>query len=128
MINRQTREELSALSQEVFGASSRWQKLLDKGYSKVVTEKITEFVPDEAHPEGGTTREVDVPVKTNGVIQSRTERHTVESVRTLMVEMKTKRDAFLAEIKRRQEEEEAKKAQQALQNKVNEQLMGSALT
>ena len=128
MIDRKLKEELNALSREVFGASSRWVKLIENGYHKPVTETVTEFVPDEAHPEGGTNRQVEVPVKHKGIPLSRVERHTVESVHTLLLDLKAKRDTFLAEIEQRRQEEEAKKAQEKLQKEVNEQLMGSALT
>ena len=122
-MNRQTREELNALSQEVFGASSRWQKLLNKGYSKLVTVEVLETVPSEKEGEEPQTVKVTRPVLLNGVPQSTQERHTEESIREAMLDLKQKRDEYLATVKRLKEEKEAR---QAALNKVQSSGTGVA--
>lgn len=127
-LTSEEKSELKALSQEVFGASSRWQKLVDRGYTELVTETTTEFVPGEKEGDEGTTREVQVPVKTaNGAHQYVTKRHTVDSIRDYMLERKAKLDEIRAEIKRQQDEARAKKEQEALVQKVHQELQGSAI-
>jgi CRISPR/Cas system CMR subunit Cmr4 (Cas7 group RAMP superfamily) len=128
-MDRKVKEELNALSAEVFGSSSRWAKLVDKGYTEIVTEEKEETTPIDSEGKGGEVVKVRVPVKTaSGAVQYVTKRHTIESVRELMLDMKAKRDAYIAALTKAKEEEAAKKAQEALQKKVNEELMGSALT
>lgn len=126
MVDYQTRQELNALSKEVFGSSSRWQKLVNNGVAKLVTEEVTELVPGETDDAPSTERKVQIPVKLNGMLHSVVQHHTVESVRELMVELKQKRDEYLAARKKAQEEEQAKKQAEALAKQVHEDLAGSA--
>lgn len=86
-MDRKTREELNKMSKEVFGSSSRWQKLVNKGIAE----------PYERQ------REVMVP-KANGAVMKKTftdkksvVRHmTVEEVTNLMKDMLKVREARLA--------------------------------
>lgn len=127
MITRAEREELKALSLEIFGVSSKWKKLLDNGITKQLTKTVVETVPGE-NGEPDTTREVEVPVLTeSGATQSYTKYLSVEEVRDLLLDLKAKRDAFLAERKAKMEEAQAKKAQEDAANKVHEELRGSAV-
>lgn len=126
-LTRAEREELNALSKEVFGASSRWQKLVNKGYSKVITEEVTELVPGEKEGDEPTERKVQVPVKTaSGAIQSKTEYYNVDTVKTLMLDLKARRDAYLEAVKKAQEEQKAEQEKQALEKKISEEATGSA--
>lgn len=126
-LTRTEREELNSLSKEVFGASSRWQKLVNKGYSKMVMEKVTELVPGEKEEDEPTTREVDVPVKTSfGALQSTQERHTVDSVRELMLRLKKQLDEYRARMEQLQAEAKAKKEAEDLAAKLQEEVGGSA--
>jgi len=45
MINRETREKLNALSKQVFGSSSRWQKLMNRGTYEQYTRDREVMVP-----------------------------------------------------------------------------------
>lgn len=126
-ITRQEREELNALSKEVFGVSSKWQKLVNKGYSKLITEETTEYVPGATDNDEGTTRKVQVPVKRkDGAHQSTTQHHTLASVRQYMLERKEMLEKIRAEMKRQQDEKKAKEEQERLAKKVHEELQGSA--
>ena len=124
-LTRNEKEELNALSKDVFGSSSRWQKLVDRGSMELVTEKVTEFVPAEISENEGTTREVQVPLKRkDGANQYAVKRHTVESIREYMVQRKTMLDQVRAEVKRLQDEAKAK---EELIKKVGDELQGSAI-
>ena len=127
-LTRIEREELNSLSKDVFGASSRWQKLVNNGYAKLVTEEVTELVPGKTDEEEPTERKVQVPVKNaNGTYRSTLTRYTVDSIKEHMVERKKQLDEIRAAIKKSQDEARAKKEQEQLALKVNEELSGSAL-
>lgn len=127
-LTRAEREELNALSKDVFGASSRWQKLVTDGVSELVTEEVTELVPGEKEGDEATTRQVQVPVKfgNNGNI-SRVKHYTVDSIREFMTARKKQLDEIRAAIKKQQEEARAKQEQEQLTKKVHEDLQGSAI-
>jgi hypothetical protein len=121
------RQELKQLSQEVFGASSRWQKLVRKGYQKPITEEVTELVPGEKEGDEPTTKKVQVPLKRKDeAFQFTTERHTVESVKVLMLDLKVKlaqRSELIAKIVA---EQKAQKEQEDVAKKLQEEAAGSA--
>lgn len=120
--------ELNALSKEVFGATSRWQKLVNDGYSRLLTEKVQELVPSEKEGQEGRTVESDAPVKrADGAYQSVLTRHTVESIRTYMAERKAQLDSIRAAMKKNYDDAQAQKAKEALAMKIHEELQGSAL-
>src|SRR5579859_7420625 len=114
-VSRQVKEELNALSKEVFGSTSRWQKLINNGHPELITEEVTEFVPGPTDDDPGMERKVQVPVKNpNGTYRSTLKRYTVESVREYMLERKKQLDEIKARIKQHQEEQKAK---QELENR-----------
>jgi hypothetical protein len=127
-ISRELREELKSLSKEVFGVSSKWQKLME--YDHVLTHKVKETVPGE-NGEPDTEREVEVPLYAPGttkVKQSVRKYRTPEEVLELLKGFKAKRDEFIAQMKAQQEAAKAKAAEEAQAKKVQEELAGSALT
>lgn len=127
MYTRKVINELNALSKEVFGSSSRWKKIVERGVPELMTEEITEYVPDENGGEG-TTRQVTRPIKRHdGANQSIVKRHTVESVRELMLKRRVEIAEVMAKIQQAQKEEEEKKAAQELAKKVQEQAGGAAV-
>jgi len=126
-ISRNERKELDALSKEVFGTSSRWQKLVNRGYVELVTEKVTETVPGE-NGEPDTTREVDAPkLRKDGAHQSVMKQHTVESIREAMLEGKAKIDEMKAKIAAMQAEQAAKQEADARAKALQESAGGSAV-
>lgn len=127
-LTREEKNELNVLSKDVYGASSRWQKLINKGYTKLLTEETTEYVPNEDESKEGTTRKVQIPVKrADGALQSVQTYHTVDSIKTEMIDRKAKLDEIRAIIKKQQDDARAKKEQERLAKKINEELQGSAL-
>ncbi len=121
-LTRNERKELDALSKEIFGSSNRWKKLIEKGYSELVTRTVQEVVPGEEGKEA-TTREVKVPVLTeSGGRQSRVKYHTVESIQAFMLDMKAKLDAFKAEMKKKEDEQKHEKRK----DEIHKVLSGNA--
>jgi len=126
-VNRTDRKELDALSKDIFGVSSRWQKLVEKGYSELVTEEKTETVPAEKEGDEPTTRQVKVPILTSfGAKQYVIKRHTLESVKEFLLEQKTQLDNIRAQIKKHQEEQKAKEDAENRAKQIHEQVAGSA--
>lgn len=127
MISKELKEELKALSKELFGSSSKYQKLLDHGTSELVTEEVTEYVPGETDEDEGFTRQVKVPVKRNGMNIHTIKRVTPEELKLLLLEMKAQKDAFMEQMKKIQEEARVKKETEEQQKKIAQELSGSAI-
>jgi len=127
MVDRKTRLELNALSKDVFGVSSKWQKLVEKGYAELITKEVTETVPPEKEGDEPTTKTSQVPVLTeSGGKQSIWKRHTVESVREFMLERKKTLDVLRELLKKQHEEKLAKAAEVEQAKKLNEENAGNA--
>jgi hypothetical protein len=138
-VERELREELNTLSKEIFGVSSKWQKLM-KGMRIKATKTVEEVVPGEEvtvkHADGtetkemtpATTRTVQVPLLTeHGAEYSVVEYKTAEEVLEQLKDMKVQLDNFRAQMKAQQEEQAAKKAQADAEAKVKEAAVGSAV-
>jgi hypothetical protein len=124
---REQREQLKALSAEIFGKSSRYQKLFV--YDQVLTRKIKEVVPGE-NGAPDTEVEKEVPILAPGttkVKQSVRRYRTVEEVIKLLQDFKAKRDEYIANMKKAQDEAKAKKDAEDQAKKIQEELGGSAL-
>jgi hypothetical protein len=127
-ITYQEKQELNALSKEVFGASSRWQKLVNDGYRKLITKDVSEEVPATKEGEEPTSRIVQTPVlRADGAHQFETVRHTTKSIKEYMLERKETLNKIRAEIKRQQDEAKAKKELEAHTQEVHRLAQGSAV-
>jgi hypothetical protein len=137
-ISRAERSQLALLSKDVFGSSSRWQKLVDDGYEELLTEEIEETVPSEKEGEEPTKRKVQIPVLSpTGAKQYVRKYHTIESVLEFMVEQKKQLDVLRAKLmqqraelmKKIEEENAAKKKkeeEEKLAKHIQSTLSGSA--
>ena len=126
-LTKDEKVELGALSREVFGSSSKWLKMIDKGVTELVTEEVTEFVPSADEDGEGTTRQVNVPVKAkNGALQYRIKRHTVDSIKSNMLTLKAQIEAFKTVLAKMRAEQDAAKAASELADKVHQHVGGSA--
>lgn len=126
-MTRQEREQLKALSTEVFGAPSRYQKLFE--YDRVLTHKVKETVPGK-DGEPDTEKEVEVPLFAKGTVKVKQSVRTYRShaeVLQLMLDFKAKRDEYLANVKKAQDEAKAKKDAEEATKKLQDELGGSAL-
>jgi hypothetical protein len=127
-MKRKVREELKALSQEVFGASSRYQKLINTGYDELVIEELDEVLPGAKEGDPDIVRKVSVPVKReDGSMQYVRKYHTEESIKQYMIERKVQLEQIRETIKKQQEEAKAQKEQEELAKKVQQELSGSAV-
>lgn len=123
---KEQREKMKALSLEIFGASSKWQKLYK--YDEVLTQTVTETVPGvDGAPD--TAKEVKLPVFVEGtkVKQSTRKYRTTDEVMALLVSFKEKRDEYLANMKKLQAEALAKRKADEDRKKLVEALNGSAV-
>ncbi len=127
-LTRDERQALNDLSKEVYGASSRWQKLVNDGFTQLVTEEVTEYVPNaEDESKEGTTSKANVPVLYKGLKHSVQTRYTVDEVRAIMLDRKTKLNEIKAMFKKQQDDAREKKEQEHLASQVQAELGGSAL-
>lgn len=122
---RAIRNELKALSKEVFGSESKYRKLYEG--KELISRKQSEVVPGE-NGEPDTTKVVDVPVLMNGTKQFRVIYRTTDEVLTMLRDFKAKRDEILAQMKAQQEADKKAKEESELAKKVQENLGGSAMT
>lgn len=126
-ITYQERKELNALSKEIFGSSSRWKKILDKGLPELVTHKVAKT---ETIDGVETTKEVEEALlapNTTKVRQYTQKYYTLETLTAWMKDLKQKRDEYLAKVKKEEEERKAKEEQDKMLNKTHEEFGGSAL-
>lgn len=123
---REQREQMKLLSSEIFGASSKWQKLYK--YDAALTLTKTETIPGIDGAED-TTKEVEVPLYVEGTKVKQFERkyRTTEEVLALLLSFKQKRDEYLANMKKLQAEALAKRQADEKAKKLQEDLGGSAL-
>lgn len=128
MISRNERKELDALSKEVFGSASRWQKLVNKGYEEALMEEKFEDVPADEKGEGGGTKAVQVPVKAtaSGGVKYVRKYHTEETIKEYMLQTKKHFEEIRAQIKKHQDDIAAQKAEDAKVKKLNDENAGSA--
>lgn len=117
-IDREIREELNALSKEVFGVSGRWKKLLEFGTNELVTKTVTETIPGE-NGEPDKTEEVKVADTLRGANQYQHKTYTLDEVRELLLNLKKNRDEIRAKMKEMQEKRKlAEEVHKAAQGRV----------
>ena len=117
---------MKALSLEIFGASSKWQKLYK--YDAALTLTKTETIPGVDGAED-TTKEVEVPLYVEGTKVKQFERkyRTTQEVLDLLLSFKAKRDEYLANMRKLQAEALAKRKADEERKKIEQELAGSAL-
>lgn len=122
---RSQRDEMKALSLEIFGKTSRYSKMFV--YDDVLATEVDETIPG-SNGEPDTTKKVRVPILFNGSKQSRRKYRNVEEVIGLLYAFKAKRDGFLAQMKAQQAQDAAAKEAELAATKLQQELGGSALT
>jgi hypothetical protein len=126
-INRKQRKELDALSKEVFGTSSRWQKVVDKGYVELLTEEKEVEYPSPTGGENVKNTERVPVLNSFGAKQIKRIYHTVDSIKEYMLEQKKAMDNVRAQIAQIQEQERKKKEQEALISQTLNDAAGRAI-
>ncbi len=126
-VSREVRNELNALSKEVFGVASKWQTIMKKGKSEMITRKTIETVPGKEGEES-TANEIEVPVLTPyGAKQFVQKYYTLEEVREIMLTYKTQLDTIKEQMRKQQEEKTAKEEQEKAVKDVHDTAYGSAV-
>lgn len=121
-IDRQAREQLKALSKEIFGSSSKWQTILSKGTTELLTK--TETQVDGT----GQSFETVVPVlNANGTKNFYQKYYTLETLTEYLLSLKIKRDEFLAKMAKQKEDDRLKAETAKLLEQTKQELTGSAL-
>ena len=116
--------KLKELSKEIFGASSRWRKILDDGVTTAVTRQVVkEKAPGE---EGTEDTYTTVHVEENGIKQYYVKRYTLDSLLEYLLDVKSKRDAIMAQLKALQDEQKAKAMAEKAKNEALDEAKGSA--
>lgn len=132
-VERELRNELNALSKELFGVQSRWQKMLEQ--SQVVTFDVTKMVTKEDGTEVEEKSQAPVLINPNslntkhpdGHAYRKVVRRTPEEVLGLLQNMKKQFDEFKAKMKADQEAKEAAEAKKRAEKAVHEAASGSAI-
>jgi hypothetical protein len=125
-IPKKLRLELNALSKEVFGVPSKWQKFLEKGTNQIITRRVTRTIPGENGAEP-TTQEVDEPIlSSSGTKQSTSKIYTVEEIHALLLNYKGQIDQIKAMQKQQQEAQKAKQESDRTIQHVKDLAQGSA--
>lgn len=124
-VDKETREELTALSKEVFGSTTKWKKILDEGTIELVTRKTTQKVKNAAGIE--EDQEITVPVLMNGVRQFTSKYFTLETLKEFMLDLKVKRDEFVKMIEEQQKAQKEAAEKAKLAESINSDAGGSAL-
>lgn len=119
-IPRELREEMNALSKEVFGVPSKWQKLLRKGTMNLITKEITEIIPGEEGKEPTTKKSTVAKLNEHGQKVSVQKYYTVDDIKKIMLDAKAAMDAARAA-------QEERRKQQELEKSVHEQASGTVL-
>jgi len=127
------RDQLSTLSQEVYGSPLRWIKFTTEGRKVLETQQITEVTPVESEDDKRTeaertvTTRVPVAYKDSRVATYVFRRLSLEEVEAEMNNRKEQIEAFKAAIAQAKEDARKKKEQEDLEKSVGEKLNGSAL-
>lgn len=126
MYDRKLVDELNELSLSVFGAKSRWRKLVDRGSAEVVMEDTTHLHAD------GSKETVQTAVMHEGpnggqVQKQELVRYTAESIKEKMLSMKKQRDEMFAALLKQQEEQKAAKEAKEQTKNALESASGSSL-
>lgn len=126
-LSKEDREQFKILSQQLFGSSTVWKKILDRGTTELQTRTIIEDVPGENGAEP-TKKESKVPVLApNGTKQYYQKYYTVDELKAFMLDIKAKRDVMIANMIKQQEEAKKKKDEEDLLKKIQEDAGGSTL-
>ncbi len=115
MYPREVINELNALSKEIFGSTSKWKKMIEKGVPELVEENTKKLTMNGTKEEYET---VKTPVLYNGPSgnaefhQHVLKRYTVDEVREFMLMVRDRREQMklaMAQIEAQQKAQKAAK-------------------
>jgi len=127
MYDRETVNELNALSKEIFGSTSKWKKMVEKGVPELKEESTKKLTVKDGKQE---TETVKTPVFHTGkdgnceMHQYYLHRYTIPEVREFMLTAKERKEQVRAMIKKIEEQQ---RDQAAAKQTVQEQATGSSV-
>lgn len=120
------REEFEALSQYIYGASSRYQTILRNGLKMPVTEDGEEEVPNE-NGEGFTKKTIKIPVLHAGQQLYHIKRFSVEELKEFLLGIQAQKQAIEKELERLRAEQKKEQDNQKMLQEVQQNAAGSAI-
>lgn len=111
--SREITNELNSLSKKIFGSTSKWRKMVEKGVWELVEEDVKKLVVKDGKE---TTEMVKEPVYYTGkrenceMKQHQLHRYTLEEVKEFMLTVKDRQEQVRQAIKKIEEEQKAQKA------------------
>lgn len=125
MYSRETVNELNALSKEVFGSTSKWRKMMEKGVAELVEEDTKKLVIKDGKEVTETVKTPKLYVGKSGgeLHQHILKRYTVEEVREFMLMVKDRREQMKQAMKLAEEHRKA----EAAAKQVAERASGSSI-
>lgn len=125
-LSREERQELNALSKEVFGATSKWLKYINQGHPVKATTTVKESVPQDDGTEKLVEKQV-AKLLPHGAEYRIMKYYTISEVKAMMLDLKEKITAFKEMLKQQEVERQAKETAAKLAKAVQSQAGGSAL-
>jgi hypothetical protein len=122
MYDRETVTELNALSKEIFGSSSKWRKMVDKGVPHLIEEDIKKMSLEDGKE---VTEMVKTPILYTGPSgeaefhQYYLKRYSIPEVKEFLLTAKDRQDQVRAMIKRIEEQQRAQAAAKAEAEKAS---------
>jgi hypothetical protein len=126
MYSRETINELNQLSKEIFGASSKWRKMVESGVLEPVMEDIKKVNPDGTF-EMTKIQAMHTSTKGGEVPKSRIVRYTPETIKAYMVERKAQKEQFIAALAKMEQDKRAANAAEAAKKAALEHASGSSV-
>jgi hypothetical protein len=108
MYSRETIDELNALSKAVFGTSSKWKKIIEKGVHTLYDEDTTR-VNTNGTKETVKTARLHVGKNGGELPEYYLNRYTTESVKEFMLNVLVQRQRLQELLKKQKEDEDLKK-------------------
>ena len=95
MYPREVINEMNELSKEIFGTTSKWRKILEKGQVVMMTEEETLYNPEAKEGEPEFTKRL-IPALHHGpkggkLIKHETKYYTVDELKAELVKIKTQK-------------------------------------
>lgn len=127
MVTGTERQELNALSLEVFKSSSRWKRMVENGVPTLRTREVFESVPSTEEGKSDETKSTFVPVKNeHGIHVSFMKRYTLSEIKQYMLDLKRTQEEIRAMIEKLNAEKQAKAELEKTTEQVRDQLSGSS--
>lgn len=126
MYSREVIKEMNALSKAVFGSSSKWRKMVEKGVHELIEEDTTKLTIKDGKEEKENVKTAKMHVGSNGgeLHQYTLKHYTVEEAKEFLLTVLDRRTQLQEAIKRL---EEQKKAQEDLKQAVGEAISGTSV-